>query len=265
MTLRNLGLFFSFAFAFTWIFHGSMAIFDVRYESELGPYLYRVGLLGPLLAALVVSYLNGGVNGLRNLADRILNWRVSLKWYALSLLWVGLLRFGGLGIHTLRTGKMPDRFIEIPEIGLLALLLSQLFVLVAEEVGWRGFALSDLIRRFGSFGAALLLGILWALWHIPMFFVPDLSQYGTPFILYTLTQIAWSVVMTFLYIRSGSVLVAMLFHIGINVWFYLIPVPNAALPGMAILLTVTTAALIPMLPRPLFRWNVRSNSSQISE
>lgn len=257
MTLRNLGLFFLIAFVYTWMFHGSMAVFGVRYESGLGLYLYRIGLVGPLLAALLVSYLNGGVNGLRNLANRILDWRVSLKWYALSLLWVGLLRFGGLGIHALRTGQTPGRFIDTPEIGLLALLLSQLFVLVAEEVGWRGFALPDLIRRFGSFGAALLLGLLWALWHIPMFFVPDLSQHGTPFILYTLTQIAWSVVMTFLFVRSGSVLVAMLFHIGINVWFYLIPVPNAALPEMAILLTVTTAALIPMLPRPLFRWAVR--------
>lgn len=257
MSLRNLVLFFSIAFAFTWIFHGSMAVFDVRYESELGPYLYRIGLLGPLLAALLVAYLNGGANGLRTLGVRILNWRVSLNWYLLSLLWVGLLRFGGLGIYSLRTGQIPERFIDIPEIGLLTLFLSQLFVLAAEEIGWRGFALPDLVRYFGSFGAALLLGILWACWHIPMFFVPDLSQYGTPFVLYTLTQIAWSVVMTFLFLRSGSVLIAMLFHIGINVWFYLIPVPNAALPEMAILLTVTTAALIPMLPRPLFRWNVR--------
>jgi membrane protease YdiL (CAAX protease family) len=256
MTLRSLGLFFLLAFAYTWIFHGSMAVFGLRYESGLGLSLYRIGLVGPLVAALVVSTLKGGVNGLRKLAVRILNWRVSFKWYLLSLLWVGLLRLGGLGIHTLRTGQTPERYIDIPEIGLLALFLSQLFVLVAEEVGWRGFALPDLIRYFGSFGAALLLGALWALWHIPMFFVPDLSQYGTPFILYTLTQIAWSVVMTFLFLRSGSVLVAMLFHIGINVWFYLIPIPNAALPEMAILLTVTTAALIPMLPRPLFRWNV---------
>lgn len=86
-----------------------------------------------------------------------------------------------------------------------------------------------------------------------MFFVPDLSQYGTPFVLYALTQITWSFVMTFLFVRSGSVLIAMLFHIGINAWLYLIPVPDAALPENAILLTVSTAALIPMLPRPIFR------------
>lgn len=63
--------------------------------------------------------------------------------------------------------------------------------------------------------------------------------------------------MTFLLVRSGSVLIAILLHIGINVWFYLIPVPDAALPEMAILLTVSTAALIPMLPRPFFRWTIK--------
>jgi uncharacterized protein len=136
---------------------------------------------------------------------------------------------------------------------LLAILTGQVYVLLSEEVGWRGYALPGLIEKFGSLGASLLLGLLWALWHLPMFFVPDLSQYGNPFVLYALTQIAWSVVMTFLYLRSGSVLIAMLFHIGINVWLYLIPVPDGALPEMALLLGVSTIALFAWLARPLFR------------
>jgi uncharacterized protein len=254
--LRQLSLFFGIAFAYTWVFHGSMALFGIRWESALGPSIYRVGLLGPLIAALVVSYSAGGTQGLRDLGRQVLTWRVGIQWYLLALLWVGLLRIGGMALHTLRTGLPPEQLISIPEAGLLTLLAWQMFVLAAEEVGWRGFALPNLISRFGSLGASLLLGTLWALWHVPMFFVPDLSQYGTPFVLYTLTQIAWSVVMTFLFVRSGSVLVAMLFHVGINVWFYLIVVPGGALLEMAILLTVTTAALIPLLPRPLFRWSL---------
>jgi hypothetical protein len=87
-----------------------------------------------------------------------------------------------------------------------------------------------------------------------MFFHADLSQYGTPFVLSTLTQIAWSIAMTFLYLRSGSVLVAMPFHVGINVWFYVLPAPLGAVTDMAVLLTLSTFLMIGLLPRPWPRW-----------
>lgn len=234
-----------------------MALLDIRWESALGSWLYRVGLVGPLLAALFTSYWAGGVVGVSSLGRRMLAGRTGIQWYVLALLWVGLLRVGGVALHTLRTGDAPAQWVVIPEKGLLVLLSGQFFVLMAEEVGWRGFALPSLMSRFGSLGASLLLGTLWALWHVPMFFVPDLSQYGTPFVLYALTQIAWSVVMTFLYVRSGVILVAMLFHVGINGWFYLIPAPAAAVLEMGVLLAVSTLALIPMLPRPLFAWSLK--------
>jgi uncharacterized protein len=252
--VATVSAFFALAIAFTWVFHGAMAASAIPWETTLGQVVYRIGLLGPLLAALLMSARVDGVRGVRDLLARAFDPRCRAWWFILALGWVGLFRASGVALHALRTGATPDAWIAIPESGLLALLASQAYVLVAEEVGWRAFALPPLIALFGPLGASLLLGTLWSVWHVPMFFHPDLSQYGTPFVLYALTQIAWSIAMTFLYLRSGSILVAMLFHVGINVWFYAIPAPAGAVADMAVLLTLSTAVVVALLPRPLVRW-----------
>ena len=86
-----------------------------------------------------------------------------------------------------------------------------------EEIGWRGFALPRLAARFGYGIGSIVLGVIWALWHLPLFFVRDADTYGQSFFLYTLQVIAISVAMAWLYQRTnGSLLLTMLMHAAIN-------------------------------------------------
>jgi len=86
-----------------------------------------------------------------------------------------------------------------------------------EELGWRGYALPRMARRLGMRGASLLLGVLWAGWHLPLFLLSGIDKSGQSFPVYLLQVTAISVAMAWLYLHTdGSLLLAMLMHSAIN-------------------------------------------------
>ncbi len=78
-----------------------------------------------------------------------------------------------------------------------------------EEIGWRGYALPRLATRFGLARASVLLGLIWACWHLPQFFIPEADTFGQSFFVYVLQVTALSVAMAWLYARTnGSLLLS---------------------------------------------------------
>jgi membrane protease YdiL (CAAX protease family) len=76
-----------------------------------------------------------------------------------------------------------------------------------EEIGWRGFALPHLSRRLGLASASIVLGVIWASWHLPFFFIPGTDKSGQSFAVYLVTVTAVSVAMAWLFWRTnGSLL-----------------------------------------------------------
>ncbi|PSQ45389.1 hypothetical protein BRD15_11820 [Halobacteriales archaeon SW_6_65_15] len=94
-----------------------------------------------------------------------------------------------------------------------------------EELGWRGFALPRLQRAHGPMAASLVIGVVWAVWHLPLFAMEGTSQSQVPFLAYAPAVVAMSVIFTWLYNESaGCILPVMLLHAGINSTGTLIPV-----------------------------------------
>jgi membrane protease YdiL (CAAX protease family) len=90
-------------------------------------------------------------------------------------------------------------------------------VQAGEEIGWRGYALPRLASRLGLPWASIVLGIVWASWHLPLFYVPLEGNYGQSFPLYVAAVTALSVAMAWLYWRTnGSLLLTMLMHAAVN-------------------------------------------------
>lgn len=85
-----------------------------------------------------------------------------------------------------------------------------------EELGWRAFALPALQQRFSAVIASLGVGVVWAVWHLPLFLLPGSGQSDLPLVPYVVAVLAASVVLAWLYNASRSVVVPMLFHGGIN-------------------------------------------------
>jgi membrane protease YdiL (CAAX protease family) len=176
--------------------------------------------LGPIGSALLVTALAEGRPGLRRWGARLVRWRFGLRWYVAVVVGVPV-------VYVATTLLLPGAWdtVQAPTIALLLayppMLLAQLATTgLAEEPGWRDFALPLLQRRFGPLAGTLLLGVLWGAWHLPLFLTewggwPDvtLRQVGE----FMLAAIALSVVMTWLFNRTGQSLpIVMLFHCGIN-------------------------------------------------
>jgi uncharacterized protein len=131
--------------------------------------------------------------------------------------------FAGLGLPH-------DAFFHHPPRTVSMLIFGQFVVVVGEEPGWRGFALPRLIARFRPIRGTLILGIAWAVWHLPLFMIAGTPQYRTSFLPFALMLMAWSMVITLLVLRAqGSVIPPMLFHASVNVCAFVMWKPDAQL------------------------------------
>lgn len=202
--------FFVLAFALTWgVQLPAVAARAGLLPGGAGAYLplAMLGVLGPLLAALWLTARAGGPAAVGQLCAGLLRWRASPSQYALALLVPGALLSGGLWLAQSVGYAGPLAFPPDPERWLAAVVIA-----LAEELAWRGYALPRLQARHGAFAASGLLGMLWTLWHIPMFLGLGVSLALLPWML--LYFIGGSLLFTFLYQRSsGSLALVVLAHL----------------------------------------------------
>lgn len=214
---RPLVSFFILTCGFSWAYWIPLAL--------LAPHLSHFpGLLGPLLAAVVMTAIEEGQAGLRNVLARALRWRVPLKSYGVALapLVAGVLALGALAIAGDGWPARSELSIlpGVPNVGLIGLFVVLLIVNgYGEETGWRGYAWPHLRQRHGFGPAAFVLAVSWALWHIPIFWL-DTGLANMPIAIipgWLLSLLFGVVVLGWLYEHSrSSIWIVALFHANLN-------------------------------------------------
>lgn len=201
--------FVALTFVLTWVPWGIVAMELQSGRSALVTPLILLGGFGPLFAAIIVAAAGGDIHSwFRNLFDvgAPLHVWVAAVFVPVVLYAGALVLFVGVGGGFDRAGVLPAA--AIPAVAFATLIRGGL-----EEPGWRGLALPVLQRRIGAFQASLVIGVIWAVWHIPLFLMPGSSQAGTPFALYAASVLGISVITTWLYNAAGGrTLVAVVFH-----------------------------------------------------
>lgn len=110
-----------------------------------------------------------------------------------------------------------------------------------EEIGWRGYALPRLSKRFGLGSASIIVGIIWASWHLPLFFISQSDKSGQSFLLYLLQVTPLSVAAAWLYWRTqGGLLLVMLLHAAVNNTKDIVP---SAVPGATNAFALSTSVV----------------------
>lgn len=180
------------------------------------------GLVGPALAAVAVTGLVSGRRGLADLAGRMLRWRVPLRWYLAALVPVTTGALAVMASIMAGAEVVPLDLVTMGGVPTRAWLPFLLVIFVVngygEEVGWRGFAWPRLRTEHRVFGAAVRLASVWALWHLPTFWLAT-GLTLDPWIIpgWLLGLVAGAVVLGWLYERSqGSLVVVAIFHTGLN-------------------------------------------------
>jgi membrane protease YdiL (CAAX protease family) len=119
-------------------------------------------------------------------------------------------------LYRLATGAWPP-FGQTPWFIMVMAIAFSTPVQAGEEIGWRGYALPRLARCLGLAPASIVLGVIWACWHLPFFFIPGSDNAGQSFPVYVLAVTALSAAMAWLYWRTnGSLLLTMLMHAAVN-------------------------------------------------
>jgi len=108
--------------------------------------------------------------------------------------------------------------------------LQQFVSLLGEEIGWRGYLLPKLLKTKHWITSSLIIGLIWALWHLPLFYIQGRTQVSIPLLWYFIDLMASTIFFTWIFINTrGSVLIATLFHTSINTSTVLLPIlPIAA-------------------------------------
>lgn len=176
-------VFFVLVFCWTWCFWISAAVLRTSIETTLGRLMLFLGLLGPMLGGIGFTYLTQGKENRREYWSRIVDpKRIPAKWYLVIFLFVPVLMTiavlldvtlgGNATLVRLENRVMP--FLSAP----LTMVPFLLRVLVQgpfpEELGWRGYILDRLQTRWNALVSSLILGVIWALWHLPLFFFKDM-------------------------------------------------------------------------------------------
>ena len=177
----------------------------------------------PNISAIIVSgFIIKEKCIVRRLLKGWFKWRVNFVWYLTTLLPVAL---GLLStcLHIYLGGEPPNSGYSASTI-LLVIMYTMIHGASGEELGWRGFALPRLQSRFDTLTSGILVGFMWAFWHIPYWPIPGwFSKFKSiPFWAFFLQNISKSVAMTWIYNNSeGSILIATLFHFWLNISLFL--------------------------------------------
>ena len=174
--------------------------------------------MGPFLAAFVMTGAIEGREGVGRFLRRFVLWRVGFRWYLFTFVGVPV-------IAVLSVVVIPGVLGSFQGLGALApLSLLGIFVYVlflggalGEEPGWRGFALPRLQSVHGPLLGTLILGPLWALWHLPLFFTPwnELTAFNV--VVFVLATTCLAIMYTWVFNNTkGSVLIAVLLHASFN-------------------------------------------------
>jgi uncharacterized protein len=226
--IRNLILFFAATFVWTWAFYAPIALgHHSPYEMPWSPLLI-LGGMGPSVVGVGMVLLTFNKEQQRDFWRRcFLPGRIGLPMWVVILLTFPALFGIGIVIDRATGGGLPGltelrSLIANPLLWPLTVFLSFMSGPWSEEFGWRGFALDPLLERLGTMWGSVVLGVVWAVWHLPLYFMADTwhAEMGfkpAGFWTFGVLSVGLSLLMSSVYLSTGrSILSGMLLHFTSN-------------------------------------------------
>jgi uncharacterized protein len=233
-------------FVWAWVLWGYWMLAMPPGGLQISPAFIICAIAGgfaPSLAALGLSWHVGGRRTVAALLKPLGEWRIGLGPLAFALLLMPAAMLGSVALQTVLIGP-----VKWPDSSLLAMaLVWPVLAALGEELGWRGFLLPRLVRRMGLLPAAIVIGLIWGLWHLPADYIA-FKGYGGWFWLAFLVNgpiilTAHSVIMAWLWRRTGgSTFAAVLYHFSITA--SAIAAPNAGSDGLPGVLAAACGAAV---------------------
>lgn len=223
MTINGLWSFIILTFLLSWLAWLPGVLITNHYLEpnefviQLDNILKWIGGLIPSLVALLLIYKEQGYNGVKGLISRVFKLRLSYWYFPIFLIIPATLVLAH-SINTLFGHPFPNTPILSEPWMILPLFLVFFIMVASEEFGWRGFALDKFQTKWSALTSSIILGTIWAIWHIPMFLSNGFGHHDLqlPFSQLFLTLVLVSILITWLQNNTGSLAPAFILHAFIN-------------------------------------------------
>jgi uncharacterized protein len=220
---RNLILFFTATIAATYITYFTIVLNGWSPYQVPGVILFLIGGSAPTWVGFLLVFSTYTRDQRRDYFTRLIPSRIPGRWWLIIVLIFPLIYGIVYAFNLLIGGSLPgmeplQAYITQPSVLPFVVLIGLGSGPISEEFGWRGFALDPLMRRFGRIPGTMLLGLIWGLWHLGLFFMPQTwhGQLGfafSGFFTFVLSSIGLALVMTWVHLNTnGSILAAILMH-----------------------------------------------------
>jgi membrane protease YdiL (CAAX protease family) len=223
-TLATPLVFFVATYAWTWLIWGVAIFLGVNMETAIGFVLLLLGVMGPMVTGIGFTYLTRDKEGRRDYWKRVISFkRIPARWYLVIFLFVPVLNILAALLDVLTGGSgatWGEAILNVVSnpLSIIPSILFASLIPFIEELGWRGYVLDRLQEKRSALVSSLILGIVWSLWHLPMFFVQGSYQAGLgvgtlAFWLFIIGVVPLSLPFTWIYNNTGrSTLAVILFH-----------------------------------------------------
>jgi membrane protease YdiL (CAAX protease family) len=181
-----------------------------------------LGFFGPTFAALIMAGLERGRSEIKSLLLGWKRWRVGIQWYLVILVSQVVIDLVGTQVCISAFGLTPEVNWSAWAVVFPTFLRAALIGgAIAEETGWRGYALPRLLKSKSALTSSLTIGLIWAAWHLPISLIPG-ANFPVPlsplvFGVFSLNAVFLSVIMTWLFTNTrGSIFICYLYHALLN-------------------------------------------------
>lgn len=225
MSNKKTGLYLLITFIIT---YGSWftVSFMLGQESLNGPLfiIYILGGFGPTISAFIIKLFWGDKIEFKNFVKQIIQVKVNVGWYVFILVAPLVQTFFPYFINSIITGKQQLLVLQ-PVYMLLAMIPVMIIGGGLEELGWRGVLLPELLKKQSVLVSTIIVSIIWSIWHIPLWFIKGVSQYGSNFVEFAFAIIGFSMLLSIIYIKTESIFMCILFHSLSNSYYAVFSTP----------------------------------------
>jgi membrane protease YdiL (CAAX protease family) len=226
--LKSPWVYFLATYAWTWLFWWAAVLLGVSMESGTGLIILFLGVIGPMVTGIGFTYLTRDQEGRRDYWRRVIDLkRITAKWFLVIFLFAPVLNILAASLDKITGGDGATWGDAIQNVftNPLSIVLSLLFASLIpfiEELGWRGYVLDRLQERRTALVSSLILGVVWSLWHLPLFFIQGSYQAGLgvgtlAFWSFMVGIVPLTVIFTWIFNNTvRSTLAVILFHSMVN-------------------------------------------------
>jgi uncharacterized protein len=216
--MKRIFAYVSCTFLLTYVSHGLLgyatATGSIRFSSLIGQSLFIIGGSSPTIFACIFVFGNKDKRVKHAFMQKLLSFKHPFPFWLFAMFLPVVL--GGI-FQLLYVLLSPYTFTnDIPFYFFVVSLFTSIIFGGLEEIGWRGFLQEQFMGKVNLVGLSVLIGIIWGLWHVPLFFVEEVSHYSSDFFPFLLGAIMFSTYLTWLYAKTNSIILVVIFHAAIN-------------------------------------------------